>query len=151
MTEPDRRAVATWLLVCAALVFAIVVVGGITRLTESGLSIVEWQPIVGVLPPLSQADWKPCSPSTRPRRSTRKVFNEIGLEGFKRIFWWEYIHRVIARVIGLVFLLPFLYFWIRGKLSQPLTLKLLGLFVLAACRARWAGTWSRAASSTIRA
>lgn len=130
MTEQDRRAVAAWLLVCAALVFAIVVVGGITRLTESGLSIVEWQPIIGALPPLSQADWEALFTKYQATPQYQKVFNEIGLEGFKRIFWWEYIHRVIARVIGLVFLLPFLYFWIKGKLSKPLTLQLLGLFVL---------------------
>jgi heme a synthase len=130
MTAQDRRAVAAWLFVCAALVFAIVVVGGITRLTESGLSIVEWQPIIGALPPLSQADWEALFAKYQATPQYQKVFSEIGLEGFKRIFWWEYLHRVIARVIGLVFLLPFLYFWIRGKLSKPLTLQLLGLFVL---------------------
>ena len=130
MTGRDRRAVALWLFVCAALVFAVVVVGGITRLTESGLSIVEWQPIIGVLPPLTQADWEALFAKYQATPQYQKVFSEIGLEGFKKIFWWEYIHRVIARVIGLVFLLPFLYFHFTKKLDKALSLKLLGLFVL---------------------
>lgn len=130
MTEQDRRAVATWLLVCAALVFCIVVVGGITRLTESGLSIVEWAPIVGTLPPLSQADWETLFAKYQTSPQYQKVFSEIGLEGFKEIFWWEYIHRVIARVIGLVFLIPFLWFLLRRRLSKDLAWKLFGLFLL---------------------
>jgi heme a synthase len=130
MTAADRRAVAAWLFACAALTFAIVVVGGITRLTESGLSIVEWQPLAGALPPLSQADWESLFAKYRETPQFRKVFSDIGLEGFKRIFWWEYAHRLLGRVIGLVFLLPYLYFLIKGKLARPLAWKLAGLFVL---------------------
>jgi cytochrome c oxidase assembly protein subunit 15 len=130
MTERDRRQVAAWLFLCAALTFAIVVVGGITRLTESGLSIVEWQPIVGALPPLSQADWETLFAKYRETPQYRKVFSEIGLEGFKRIFWWEYTHRLMGRLIGLVFLLPFLYFLFKKKIQGPLVWKLWGLFVL---------------------
>jgi cytochrome c oxidase assembly protein subunit 15 len=130
MTAPDRRAVAAWLLVCAALTFAMVVVGGITRLTESGLSIVEWQPLAGALPPLSQADWETLFAKYRGTPQFQKVFSDIGLEGFKRIFWWEYIHRLLGRVIGLVFLLPYLFFLVKGKLERPLAWKLAGLFVL---------------------
>jgi len=132
MTAGDRRAVAAWLFVCAAFTFAIVVVGGITRLTESGLSIVEWQPIVGALPPLSQADWEALFAKYRETPQYQKVFSQIGLEGFKSIFWWEYAHRLLGRVIGLVFLIPFLYFYLKKKLSKPLTWKLAGLFVLGA-------------------
>jgi cytochrome c oxidase assembly protein subunit 15 len=130
MKETDRRAVALWLLACAALTFAIVVVGGITRLTESGLSIVEWQPIVGALPPLSQADWQALFAKYQQTPQYQKLFSEIGLEGFKRIFWWEYAHRLLARVIGLVFLFPFLYFLITKKVAGTLAWKLAGLFVL---------------------
>jgi cytochrome c oxidase assembly protein subunit 15 len=130
MTAADRRAVAAWLFVCAALTFAIVVVGGITRLTESGLSIVEWQPIVGALPPLSQADWEALFARYRETPQYQKVFSEIGIEGFKRIFWWEYAHRLLARTIGLVFLIPFLYFVFQKKLTISLAWKLAGLFVL---------------------
>jgi len=130
MTAGDRRQVAAWLFVCAAFTFAMVVVGGITRLTESGLSIVEWQPILGALPPLSQADWEALFAQYRETPQYQKVFSEIGLEGFKSIFWWEYAHRLLGRTIGLVFLLPFSFFLFKKKLSKPLAWKLGGLFVL---------------------
>jgi cytochrome c oxidase assembly protein subunit 15 len=132
MSGSDRREVAAWLFVCAAFTFAMVVVGGVTRLTESGLSIVEWQPILGALPPLSQADWEALFAKYRETPQYRKVFSGIGLEGFKSIFWWEYAHRLLGRVIGLVFLLPFLYFHFRNKLSRSLTWQLAGLFLLGA-------------------
>ena len=103
MTQRDRRAVAAWLFLCAALVFAIVLVGGITRLTRSGLSIVEWQPLIGVLPPLSEADWQALFAKYRETPEFRQVNFAMTLEGFKGIFWWEYIHRLLARGIGLVF------------------------------------------------
>lgn len=126
----DRGAVASWLLLCAALTFAMVVVGGVTRLTESGLSIVEWQPLVGALPPLSQADWQLLFDKYRATPQFAKVFPDMDVEGFKSIFWWEYLHRLLGRVIGLVFLLPYLYFLIRKQLSMPLAWKLAGVFVL---------------------
>lgn len=132
MTEADRRAVAAWLLACAALVFAIVVVGGITRLTESGLSIVEWQPVAGALPPLSAADWEALFAKYRQTPQFAQVFPDMDLAGFKRIFWWEYIHRLLGRAIGLVFLLPFLWFLLRGRLDRPLAWKLAGIFLLGA-------------------
>jgi cytochrome c oxidase assembly protein subunit 15 len=126
----DGSAVAAWLLVCAAFTFAMVVVGGITRLTESGLSIVEWQPLAGALPPLSQADWETLFAKYRETPQFQKVFSGIGLEGFKSIFWWEYAHRLLGRAIGVVFLLPYLFFLIKGKLGKTLSWKLAGLFVL---------------------
>ncbi len=130
MNDRDRRAVAAWLFLCAALTFAIVVVGGITRLTESGLSIAEWQPVVGALPPLSQPDWEALFARYRETPQFHKVFSEIGLEGFKRIFWWEYSHRLLGRTIGLVFLLPYLFFLLTRRLSRGLAWKLAGVFVL---------------------
>ncbi len=130
MTHADRRAVAAWLFVCAALTFAMVVVGGITRLTESGLSIVEWQPLVGALPPLNQADWEALFAKYRASPQFQKVFPDMTLEGFKGIFWWEYIHRLLGRVIGLVFLIPLLFFYFKNKLTKSLTWKLAGVFVL---------------------
>jgi cytochrome c oxidase assembly protein subunit 15 len=132
MTDADRRAVATWLLACAALVFAIVVVGGITRLTESGLSIVEWQPIAGVLPPLTAADWQALFEKYRATPQFAQVFPEMDVEGFKRIFWWEYVHRLLARAIGLAFLVPFLWFFARGRIERPLAGKLGAIFALGA-------------------
>ncbi len=130
MTARDGRAVSAWLFACAALTFAMVVVGGITRLTESGLSIVEWQPLAGALPPLSPADWNELFAKYRRTPQFDKVFPDMTVEGFKTIFWWEYAHRLLGRVIGLAFLLPFLYFYFTNKLTRPLTWKLAGLFVL---------------------
>ncbi|MBE0614587.1 MAG: COX15/CtaA family protein [Burkholderiales bacterium] len=127
---PARRAVAVWLFVCCALVFAMVVVGGVTRLTHSGLSIVEWQPIVGTVPPLSESQWQETFAKYQLTPEYRKVNHAMGLDEFKGIFWWEYFHRLLGRMIGLVFLLPLLWFWHSGRIDRPLTLKLTGIFVL---------------------
>ena len=132
MTAPGRRAVALWLLLCAAMVFAMVVVGGVTRLTHSGLSIVEWQPLVGTIPPLSQADWEALFTKYRETPEYRLVNFDMDLAGFKRIFWWEYAHRLLGRVIGVVFLLPFLWFLARGRLDRRLAWQLAGVFALGA-------------------
>jgi cytochrome c oxidase assembly protein subunit 15 len=132
MTESHRRIVAAWLLLCAAMVFAIVVVGGITRLTRSGLSIVEWQPLIGILPPLSEAHWEELFAKYRETPEYKLVNLGMDLEGFKRIFWWEYIHRVLARTVGLVFLLPLLWFHARRMLERALAWKLWGIFALGA-------------------
>jgi len=132
MTASDRRLVAGWLLACAGLVFLIVLVGGITRLTRSGLSITEWQPLVGVLPPLSEAAWQELFARYRETPEYRLVNHAMTLEGFKGIFWWEYIHRLLARLIGAVFLLPLLFFQLKGRLERTLSLKLWGIFALGA-------------------
>lgn len=132
MTARDRRHVAAWLFACAALAFLVVLIGGVTRLTRSGLSIVEWQPLVGALPPLSQADWQALFAKYRETPEFRQVNFSMTLEGFKRIFWWEYIHRLLARLIGVVFLLPYLYFLVRKNLDRPLAWKLGGIFLLGA-------------------
>ena len=134
MTDRDRRAVAAWLLVCAALVFAIVLVGGVTRLTRSGLSIVEWRPLMGALPPLSQADWEALFAAYRDTPEFRLVNFDMTLAGFKTIFWWEYLHRLLARGIGLVFLLPLLFFQLTRRLDRRLALQLWGIFALGAAQ-----------------
>lgn len=125
-----QKPVAIWLLVCCALVFAIVVVGGVTRLTDSGLSIVEWKPIVGTIPPLSESDWEEVFEKYHKTPQYKKVNQGMSPDEFKTIFWWEYFHRLLGRVIGLVFLIPFLYFIVRKKIDQPLGLKLAGIFFL---------------------
>jgi cytochrome c oxidase assembly protein subunit 15 len=136
MSGADRRAgkdggaVAAWLFICAAFTFAIIVVGGITRLTHSGLSIVEWQPLIGAVPPLSQADWETLFAKYRETPQFQQVFPGMDLEGFKSIFWWEYIHRLLGRVTGFVFLLPFVFFYLKKKLSNPMAWKVAGVFVL---------------------
>ena len=133
MTTADaRHRIAAWLFLCASLVLVMVVVGGITRLTHSGLSIVEWQPLVGTLPPLSHADWETLFAKYRETPEFRLVNFDIDLAGFQRIFWWEWIHRLLGRLIGVVFLLPFLWFLLRGRLERPLAWKLAGVFLLGA-------------------
>jgi cytochrome c oxidase assembly protein subunit 15 len=121
---------AWWLFACCALVFAIVVVGGITRLTHSGLSIVEWQPVSGVIPPLDDAEWRAefARYKTSPEYRLRNF--DMTLEGFKGIFWWEFGHRLLGRAIGFVFLLPFLWFLWRRAISAPIAWRLAGIFAL---------------------
>jgi len=131
-TSSRDRAVAVWLLACCTLVFAVVVVGGITRLTRSGLSIVEWQPIVGVLPPLDEAAWQESFQKYRQTPEYRLVNPTMNLAGFKSIFWWEYFHRLLGRLIGVAFLLPLLWFALRGRIARALTWKLAGIFALGA-------------------
>ena len=125
-----RRAIAAWLLACCALVFAMVVVGGATRLTHSGLSIVEWQPFIGTLPPLDDADWAAQFEKYKLTPEFRLRNHDMDVEGFKTIFWWEYFHRLLGRLIGVAFFAPFLYFWLRGRLDRPLAARLAGIFVL---------------------
>jgi cytochrome c oxidase assembly protein subunit 15 len=126
------RGVAVWLLFCCALLFAMVVVGGVTRLTHSGLSITEWQPIVGSLPPLSEADWNTAFAKYQATPEYRQVNRGMSLEAFKRIFWWEYVHRVLGRAIGAVFLLPLLWFVARRAIPPGYALRLFGIFALGA-------------------
>jgi cytochrome c oxidase assembly protein subunit 15 len=125
-------AVAAWLFICCALVLAMVVVGGITRLTHSGLSIVEWQPLVGAIPPLDDAQWEAEFAKYRRTPEFKQRNFDMTVEAFRGIFWWEYIHRLLGRAIGVVFLLPFLYFLARRRLERPLAWKLAGIFALGA-------------------
>jgi cytochrome c oxidase assembly protein subunit 15 len=128
----DARAVAWWLIAVAAMVFVMVVIGGMTRLTESGLSITEWRPLTGVLPPLSEADWQALFAKYRESPQFRQVFPNLTLEGFKGIFWLEYIHRLWGRLIGIAFLLPALWFWAKGRIPKGYGPALAGLFALGA-------------------
>jgi len=129
-TSRSARAVAAWLLACCALVFAIVVVGGVTRLTHSGLSIVEWQPIVGAIPPLNDAQWEETFAKYRETPEFRLRNHDMTVEGFKGIYWWEYFHRILGRLIGVVFLVPFVYFVARGRVRGAPAWKLAGIFLL---------------------
>ncbi len=126
----DARAVAAWLFICCALVFAMVVVGGVTRLTHSGLSITEWQPIVGTLPPLSPTDWNDAFAKYRATPEYAQVNRGMSIEAFKVIFWWEYFHRLLGRAIGVVFLLPLVWFAARGRIPPGYVPRLLAIFVL---------------------
>ena len=129
-SAPGNRAIAVWLLTCCFLVFAMISIGGITRLTHSGLSIVEWQPIVGTLPPLSDAQWEETFAKYRKTPEYIEVNQGMNLDSFKGIFWWEYFHRLLGRVIGVVFLLPLLWFAWRGNIERRLLPRLFGIFLL---------------------
>ncbi|MCF8199317.1 MAG: COX15/CtaA family protein [Sulfuritalea sp.] len=129
-TTNPQRAVAWWLFACCAMVFATMVVGGVTRLTHSGLSIVEWQPLIGALPPLSHADWLELFGKYQQTPEFIKRNHDMTLEGFQYIFWWEWAHRLIGRSIGLVFFVPYVWFLIRGKLRGALAAKVFVFFIL---------------------
>ena len=128
--HPHNQAVATWLLVCCALVFAMVVLGGITRLTGSGLSMVDWRPLMGWLPPLSDVEWQRVFEMYQTSPEYQKVNAHMDVEGFKNIFWLEYLHRLLGRTIGIVFLVPFLVFVARGYIRKTEWAKYLLMFVL---------------------
>ena len=129
-TARDQRTLALWLFVCCAAIFCMVVLGGVTRLTGSGLSMVEWEPLMGILPPLDQAAWE----------ETFRLYQQypeyllknygMNLEEFKGIFWFEYAHRVLGRMIGLIFFLPLVYFIATRRVGRDLVPRLLGMFVL---------------------
>jgi cytochrome c oxidase assembly protein subunit 15 len=123
-------AVRAWIALVIALVFSMVVVGGITRLTGSGLSMVEWEPIMGAIPPLDEADWQEAFDKYKQTPQFRHENHAMDLAGFKGIFLWEYLHRLLGRSIGLVFALPFAWFLLRGALSRPLAWKLGGALAL---------------------
>lgn len=130
-TAADRlQPVRVWLYAMAALVLLMVVVGGITRLTGSGLSITTWKPISGVFPPLSQADWQAEFEGYRQIPQFLVENSWMGLEDFKAIFWWEWIHRFLGRVVGLAFAVPFLVFLFQKRFSWDLAAPLAGLFLL---------------------
>ncbi len=126
------RAVGLWLWCVAALVFAMVVVGGATRLTESGLSIVEWKPVTGVIPPLGEADWQAEFAKYKTIPQYEQLNHGMSLDEFKAIYWWEWAHRLLGRVIGAAFLLPFLWFLWRRALDRRTGWALAGIFTLGA-------------------
>jgi len=128
--EAANRRVARWLLVCCALVFAMIVLGGVTRLTGSGLSMVDWRPVTGVLPPLSADAWQQTFELYRTSPEYREVNAGMTVAEFKGIFWLEYLHRLLGRTIGLVFLLPFLFFAWRGDIRRHDWPKYTFMFVL---------------------
>ncbi|MBB4085805.1 COX15/CtaA family protein [Sphingomonas carotinifaciens] len=130
MSTARPRSIAYWLFGVAALIVAMVVVGGITRLTNSGLSITEWKPITGIVPPLNEAQWQ-AEFANYKRIPEYTTFNQhMTLAGFKAIFFWEYLHRVLGRVIGMAFALPLLWFWVRGRIPAGYKPRLVALLAL---------------------
>jgi cytochrome c oxidase assembly protein subunit 15 len=127
---PQLGAVKWWLILVAALIAIMVLVGGATRLTESGLSIVEWKPVTGALPPLDDAQWAKAFEGYKAIPQYRELNAGMSLSEFKTIFWWEWSHRLLGRVIGAVYLLPFLFFLWRGVLGPELKRRLWLIFGL---------------------
>jgi cytochrome c oxidase assembly protein subunit 15 len=135
MTAPEnfwtsRRAVGFWLLAIALVILGMVTIGGLTRLTGSGLSITEWKPIMGVIPPLNQAEWQDAF--TKYQRIPQYVVENRGmsLEAFKGIFWWEWIHRFLGRLLGVMFFVPFVWFAANGAIQKRDWPRMLTLFIL---------------------
>jgi cytochrome c oxidase assembly protein subunit 15 len=119
-----------WLLFCAAVVYIMIVVGGITRLTQSGLSMVEWDPIMGIIPPIGEAQWMDVFNKYRQSPEYIKINAGMSLDAFKSIFYWEYGHRVLGRVIGLIYFVPLIFFIVRGMVPKDWYARLFGLFIL---------------------
>ena len=134
MTDSERCRrnvmIAMWLFIVIAMVFAMVVLGGVTRLTHSGLSMVEWRPVTGWLPPMHETEWMDVFEKYKLSPEFQKVNKHMDLAGFKAIFWFEFLHRLWGRLIGVAFFVPFVFFLVRGWLSRDMVLKMLLMFVL---------------------
>jgi cytochrome c oxidase assembly protein subunit 15 len=130
-----RRALKTWLYILAALVVAMVAIGGATRLTGSGLSITEWKPVTGAIPPLSQEGWIAEFQRYQASPQYRLLNQGMSLGEFQFIYWWEWSHRQLGRLIGLVFFVPLVWFWLRGMVRGRLALALLGIGALGGLQA----------------
>ncbi|MDH5485142.1 MAG: COX15/CtaA family protein [Gammaproteobacteria bacterium] len=129
-SRSNQKAIALWLLICCATIYAMVVLGGVTRLTGSGLSMVEWAPIMGTIPPLNDSEWNRAFELYK-QYPEYKIKNQgMTLDGFKNIFWFEYSHRVLGRSIGVIFFFPMLFFFLRGKVEAALKPKLITMFIL---------------------
>src|SRR5687768_3332180 len=133
----DRQAAALtyirlWLLGVAMLIFVMVLVGGATRLTDSGLSITEWQPLLGAIPPLDDAQWREAFDKYKAIPEYQIVNRGMSLAEFKQIYWWEWAHRFLGRIIGLVLILPFLALWLMGRIDRNMAASLLVILALGA-------------------
>ena len=127
---PSPAPVRLWLYGIALLILAMIVVGGATRLTDSGLSITEWRPIHGTIPPLNEAEWQEEFEKYRQIPEYQLINRGMTLEGLKEIFWWEWAHRFLGRFIGVAFFVPLVWFWATGRIGRSLAPQLAGIFVL---------------------
>ena len=130
MKSNPNKAIILWLMSGCILIFAMVVIGGITRLTHSGLSITEWKPIMGSIPPLNDNDWNEVFKKYQDTPEFQKINFDMGLDEFKYIFMWEFIHRLIGRLIGVVFIIPFIYFVYKRMLDKLMMRRSMFLFLL---------------------
>ncbi len=134
LRSADERVIGRWLLFCCGVLLALVMLGGATRLTESGLSIVDWKPVTGVLPPLDDAAWQTEFARYQSSPQYTKVNHGMSLAEFKTIFWYEWGHRLLARLLGLIFALPLLWYWLRGTVTPRLRWPLIGILCLGAAQ-----------------
>ncbi|WP_294188941.1 COX15/CtaA family protein [uncultured Sphingomonas sp.] len=148
-TTARPLAIARWLYAVAALIVAMVVVGGITRLTESGLSITEWKPISGIIPPLTTAQWQAEFANYQRIPEYQQLNRGMTLDGFKAIFFWEYLHRVLGRVIGMAFALPLIWFAIRRRIPAGYGWRLTALLALGGLQGA-IGWWMVASGLSVR-
>lgn len=132
--QASAAAISRWLLLCCVTLLLLVMVGGATRLTGSGLSIVEWRPVTGMLPPIGESAWQAEFDKYRQSPEYRGVNRGMSLAAFKTIFWFEYWHRVLARTLGVLFAVPLAWFWWRGRLPEQLRWPLLGILALGAAQ-----------------
>lgn len=134
VTDINDRWIARWLTVCAVVIFGMILLGGVTRLTDSGLSMVEWNPIMGTIPPLNEVDWQIAFDKYKQYPEYQKINYDMDMSGFKVIFMYEYLHRVLGRLIGLLYFVPLVFFVLRGMVKASLLPKLLLLFVMGGCQ-----------------
>lgn len=133
--EPHHdRQLAVWLMTCAVVIYGMILLGGVTRLTESGLSMVEWRPIMGIWPPIGEAAWQAVFEKYQRFPEYQKINQGMSLEEFKVIFMYEYLHRVLGRLIGLLFVVPLVFFAARGVVRPGMMPRLLLLLVLGGCQ-----------------
>jgi cytochrome c oxidase assembly protein subunit 15 len=130
----NDKLIARWLFICAVVIFGMILLGGVTRLTDSGLSMVEWNPLMGIIPPLSQYDWQELFLKYQQFPEYQKINLGMTLGEFKVIFMYEYLHRVLGRLIGLLFFIPFVYFYFTRRISPQLLPKLLLMLFLGGCQ-----------------
>ena len=125
----NDKIISIWLFILSIMAFLMIAIGGLTRLTESGLSMVDWQPIMGTIPPLSHIAWIDAFNSYKSTPEFKIINKLMSLNEFKYIFWWEWFHRFFARLMGIVFIFPFLYFWFKSKISIKLFFTLIIVFI----------------------
>ncbi len=147
--RPARKLVRGWLVMVALMIMAMVVVGGATRLTHSGLSITSWKPIHGVIPPLNTEQWQEEFSAYQQIPEYKELNQGMTLAGFQSIYWWEYAHRLLARAIGVVVLLPLIFFWATGRLEPALKPRVVVLFLLGALQGA-VGWWMVSSGLAVR-
>lgn len=141
MNYTFHRSVYVWLWTGIILISLMIIIGGVTRLTDSGLSMSDWNLIMGSIPPMNETDWQQTFERYKEFPQYQQLNAGMSLEEFKGIYFWEYLHRVLGRVVGIVFLIPFGYFWAKGYFDSRLLKRMFILLGLGPCKVPWVGSW----------